>query len=206
MHAKGSFRRTVAAFAARHGPLIGLWMLCLIGVAVGCVLLTCASDSLYASVAAYLQPVPLSTGFGGMLALAAQSALPSLLWLLCLFAAGLSVGGLPVSPGILLLYGMGTGLAAAYHFSRGWSGVGYTVLFVVPRTLVTMAALLPAAAETLRLSLRLCRQLAPHQGLCGGLWRDFRRYLIRYLLCVGVILAGSVADTLLRLWFYRYFV
>ena len=144
-----------------------------------------------------LTPAAMGKGLSG----AARSVLSSCfspgLLLLMLLLAGLSAYGLPVTLIVPFFYGVGLGVTEAYLYAAG-CGVGYVAALVLPHSLLAATALLIAAAQSARFSLLLSGQLLPGSSRLGGLWQDFRQYLLKMLLCAAVVGISGILDVLLR--------
>lgn len=206
MRGTGEWRRNFWRFLVRNQRLLWLLGLLLVGVEIGCLVFRAAFRPLAAALDGLLTPSVPAAGFAGMFRMMTASCFPTLLLLLLLFLAGLSACGVPLALAVPLFFGMGLGLTEAYYFAQGSWGVGYVALLVLPHTLAAAVGLLMASAESVRMSTRLCRQLLPHQSLCGGLWPDLKLYLARFLLCAGLVFAAGALDTVLRLCFISHFV
>lgn len=206
MRGNGEWRRNIWRFLVHNQRLLWLLGVLLLGVEIGCLVFRASPRPLATALDGLLTPAPPPTGFAGVVGLVTASCFPTFLLLLLLFVAGLSACGAPLAIAVLLFFGMGLGLTEAYYFAQGGWGVGYVALLVLPHTLVAVVGLIMAVAESVRLSVRLCRQVLPGQSLGGGLWPDFRLYLARFLMCAGLLFAAGVLDTVLCLCFSSHFV
>ncbi len=128
-----------------------------------------------------------------------SSCFSTLCLLMVLFLSGLSACGAPITAFVPLFYGLGLGLSQAYWGSQGQSGLLISALWVWPHSVIETIALLMGCCEALRLSLRIAAQLVPG-GTIGSLWRDFKLYLLRFLLFLLIALSAGVVDVLLRMF------
>ena len=119
--------------------------------------------------------------------------------LAALYLLGLWACGAPFVLAVPLFYGLGLGLTEGYYYAMGQEGVIAVAALILPHGLLTATVLVAAAAESLRLSARLSRQLLPDREESDGLWDHFRLYSLWYLLFVAVAAAIGALDTLLRL-------
>ena len=206
MHTLGEWRRRLWRFILQNQRLLWLLGLLLCGVQIGCLVFHAAWKPLGKALADLLNPVRLQGSFTGVVRQWISYAGPHFLLLLLLFFLGFSACGAPLALVVPLFFGAGIGLSEAYHFARGIHGVGYVALMVLPPTLFTATALLIACAEAVRFSSKLCRVVLPHPSIGGTLWQDFKLYLARFLLCIGLLAAAGVLDTVLRLLFIHHFV
>lgn len=176
-----------------------LFLACLlIGVTIGCLVYGDVSAAYGSKLGALLQITPVASGLGGWITGIFSSCL--FLWILLavLLLAGLSVCGAPVAWLAPLLYGLGLGLTEAQLFSQGGEGILQTALLVIPHSLLAIFALLMGCAESLRMTLLLAGQVLPSFTHCGGLWTDFKRYFLRFLIFFGLAFLSAVVDVLLR--------
>lgn len=206
MHTPGEWRRNLWRFVLQNQRLLWLLGLFLCGVQIGCLVFQAAWRPLGAALSGLLSPTPLGGGLGSALRHWISYAGPHFLLLLLLFMFGFSVCGVPLALVVPVFFGAGIGLSEAYHFAQGPMGVGYVALIVLPPALLTATALLTACAESVRFSAKLCRVVLPHPTIGSSLWLDFKLYLARFLLCVGLLTAAGVLDTVLRLIFIHHFV
>ena len=96
-------------------------------------------------------------------------------------------------------------MTEAYYYSTGWAGVGFSALLVVPHSMIAGMALILAGAEAARMSMRLSAQLLPDAPM-GGLWPDFRQYVLRFFRYLILALISGMVDVCLRLLFSFLFV
>lgn len=206
MKGAGEWRRKLWQFLVSNQRLLWLLFLFLIGVECGCLVFRTAGAPLTAALEPLLAPKAVSGGFAGAFRQMTAACFPAMALLAVLFLSGLSACGAPVALAVPLFFGMGLGLTEAYYFAGGIRGIGYVALLVLPHTLPALIALLMSCAEAARMSVLICRHLLPHGGGCGGLWPDFKLYLARFLLCVGLVFAAGALDTLLHMAFVSHFV
>ncbi len=139
-----------------------------------------------------LAPVP----HGGWLHALGSSCFATVLLLSALFLFGLWGCGAPFILTVPLFHGLGLGLTEAYYYSRGLSGVATAAAAVIPVGLLTAALLAAAGAQSLRMSVGLCRHLLGDEGQDPR--RDFRLYCLRFLLFLAAALVVSLIDILIR--------
>ncbi len=176
-----------------------MWLLCLllIGSLLGAAvfsLLTHPQKELLSSILS-VQQTP--SGFADGCAMMFSSAFLSLLMLAILFLLGLTAFGVPLILMVPLFFGFGIGVAECSCYAAG--GVGAVALTVLPHMMIAAMGVLIASAESLRMSCVFSRQLLPASAHCGGMWQDFKLYLLRFLLCIVIVFAAAVTDVLLCL-------
>ncbi len=174
----------------------------LLGVAAGVVAFCAIPATGQASLAALLDVSPMPASLTGMVkALTSACFLPGCL-LVCLFVSGLSVCGLPVAVLTPLFYGLGIGLLESLGYARGWQGVAYVLLMVLPSGLLAAVAMAMACSETMRMSLLLTGHMTGHltAGTTQGALRsDFSLYCVRFLIFSLLVLAAGILRVLPRL-------
>lgn len=119
--------------------------------------------------------------------------------LLVLFLSGLSVCGTPLIAAVPIFWGLSLGLCEAHvlqHSAHGWA---ILAILVLPAAVAELVALLMATSESLRMSWLVAVQVVPRSARCGGLWTDFRLYVVRFLCLLLIVLGAGALDVLLRL-------
>ena len=174
-------------------PFVGLF---LGGVVIGVAIYLSALPNMTVA-DRLLALTPIGDGPRGWLAALWSSCFSTLLLLAALYLLGLWACGAPFVLLVPVFYGLGLGMTEAYYYAQGAGGVATAALQVMPAGLLTAAVLAMAGAESLRLSMRLSRQLLPGEE-DEGLWPMFRLYSLRYLLFVLAAALVSGVDVLLR--------
>ena len=175
-------------------PFVGLFVA---GVALGvCVYLTLTDPGGRLDT---LLRVPAVAGNGAAILQALGGRLFSAVLLLGgLYLLGLWACGAPFVLLVPLLYGLGLGLTEAHYYAMGQRGVVAVAAILLPYGLFTATVLVTAAAESLRLSAALSRQLLPGSERGEGLWPGFRLYTLRFLLFLAAAAVVGGIDVLLR--------
>lgn len=198
--------RRLGEFAAQNRRLLLFLLLFLGGTLSGSLLFVSAHTVLAGSLSPLLSLHPIEGGFTGCMQLLSSSCfLPGVL-LLVLFISGLSACGVPVAIVVPFFFGMGLGLTEAYYYAIGSGGVAFVALLILPHSLLAALALLMGCAESMRLSLLFSGQLLPGSAHCGGLWQDFKLYLARFVVCIGLVFLSGVVDVGLKLLFLSRFL
>ena len=184
-------RREIARFIADNRRLFPFVGLLLAGVAIGVAVHPAVSptDRLLA-----LSPV--EPGLSGWLQALWNGSFSTLTMLAALYLLGLWGCGAPFILAVPVFYGLGVGLAEAHYYARGAQGVLSVALLILPVAVLTGGLLTAAGVQSLRLSLRLSRQLLP--GGEGNLWVSFRLYSLRFLLFVAGAVVIGLLDVVLR--------
>lgn len=141
-----------------------------------------------------LRPIPP----GGWWQAFGNSCFATILWLAALFLFGLWGCGAPLILAVPFFHGLGLGLTESHYYHDGWNGVATVVTVVMPIGLLTAALLATAGAQSLRMSLGLCRHLLGDDG--DNPLREFQVYCIRFLLFLAAALVVSLMDIALRGW------
>ncbi|MGI6265382.1 MAG: stage II sporulation protein M [Acutalibacteraceae bacterium] len=185
-----SRRWGIASFWRDHHRLTIFLLLLALGVAGGLLV----DPGLIGWAAAGAKPQPVA-GFADGMAQVFASCLSAWCLLTVLFLGGLSACGAPITAAVPLFYGLGLGVTQTL-----WSADGrwwVSALLLWPCRLPEMVAVVYACCESLRLSTLLAAQLLPG-GTMGGLWRDFKWYLTRFLIYFLLALAGGILDVVGR--------
>ena len=189
--------RSLRRFCTENHRLLFYLVCLIIGIALG-LTLSPASAREWLSSVMEIQPV------SGSFIQAVWQVFSSCFLVECLVVllliSGLSACGAPVTILVPLFYGLGLGLSQAYWGAQGAHGLLLSAVLIWPHSLVEMLALLMGCCEWLSMSLLLASQLLPG-GTIGGLWRDFKLYLSRFLLFAAIALAAGMVDVLLRVAF-----
>lgn len=167
-------------------PFVGLFAT---GAVAGVAIFIAAHGSIPADL---LSPAPVDGGWWQALG---NSCFSTVLLLAALFLFGLWGCGAPFILAVPLFHGLGLGLTEAYYYSRGWSGVAVAAA-LMPVGLLTAIILTAAGAQSLRMSVGLCRHLLGDESEDPR--RDFRLYCLRFLLFLAAALVVSLIDILIR--------
>ena len=193
----------ISVFLRSNRRLMLFLCLFLGGVIAGILLFLGSYKSWHAPLRQLLTLPTIAPGFAGAARTVLMECFSAALLLLLLFLAGLCTYGLPVTLVVPFFYGLGLGVSEAYYYAADY-GILFVCALVLPRSLLVMAALLIASAEGARFSLLLSGQLLPKSVRIGGLWQDFRMYLVRFLLCAVLIAASGSLQVILRLSIGRF--
>ena len=192
------FIRDMAMFCSKNGQLLFLLMLMLLGALAATVLYPHLADewrSLFNSVTdRQAMPTDLLQGCTAVM----STAFFLFVLLALLFLFGLTPYGWPLILCVPLFFGYTVGLAQCRAFLSG--GLKEVLLTVLLPMEIAAFAVLIGAAQSLQMSALFSRQLLPSSAHCGGLWQDFKWYLLRFMLCIVIALAGAAVKIFLQ-WF-----
>lgn len=186
-------RREVRHFITQNRRLFPFAGLFLAGVGGGVAIYMATRGAIPSRLLA-LTAIP--HGAGGWLQALGNCCFSTVLLLTALFLFGLWSCGAPFILAIPLLHGVGLGMTEAYYYNQGGSGVATAAAAVMPVGLLTAVILATAGAQSLRMSMGLCRHLLSEEG--GEPRRDFHLYCLRFLLLLAAALAVSLLDVMLR--------
>lgn len=191
-----AFRKTMQ-FCRTNGQLLFLVLLICLGAVAGAVVYTFLSSDDRTAFASLLSSTTVPTNFLDGCIAVLSSGFYGVLLLIVLFLLGLTAYGCPLIVLVPLFFGVCIGVAEchAYMFDGLWTML-CTVLIPV---MITGMAIVTATGQALRMSCAFSRQLLPSHAHCGGLWQDFKLYLIRFAICLLIVLAGAIIAVLLRL-------
>lgn len=184
-------RRELKHFVTDNRRLFPFAGLFAAGVTAGVAVFTAADGTIPAEL---LSLAPVSPG--GWFQALGNSCFATVLMLAALFLFGLWGCGAPFILAVPLFHGLGVGLTEAHYYSRGWGGAATAAAAVMPVGLLTAAVLAAAGAQSLRMSVGLCRHLLGGEGEDPR--REFRLYCLRFLLFLAAALAVSLMDILIR--------
>lgn len=187
-------RREMKHFVEDNRRLFPFVLLFLMGVGIGVAVYLTTADALPARLLA-LSPV--GEGLTGWMRAMGEACFSTVVLLGLLYLLGLWACGVPFILAVPLFHGIGLGLAEAYYYRTGMSGVTTVAFLVMPVGLLSAVVLTAACAESLRLSTGLSRQLLPGCAE-GGLWSGFRLYSLRFLLFLAAAMGVAVIEVLLR--------
>lgn len=193
-------RREMTAFFEanrRLFPFVGLFLL---GAGLGVLVYMTVAVHLPEGQSSLFRVEAVTGGFRAGLSALWGACFSVILWLLALFLLGLWSCGAPFVLAVPLLHGLGLGLTESYYYALGRPGVLAVVTVVLPHGLLCAGILAMAGAESLRLSLRLSRQLLPTDK-AEPMWPQFRLYCMRFLLFLVVAVAAGILHVLLRTLF-----
>ena len=187
--------RQLSVFWQNNGRLLLFLTLFLMGASIGCPAFRYGADTLRSIPSIWLAAPTSSSATSGVLTVFGHACIGSGLLLLILMTAGLSAVGAPIVFLTPLVYGLSVGFSEAYILSA--DGLWRMTWMLLPPTMLVLWTLLMAACESLRMTLRIVGQITPHGAGAGGLWTDFKRYLLRYWIFAGLILLAAALQTLL---------
>ncbi len=195
-------RRAIAEFIADNRRLFPLMGLFLSGVLVGVIVYVTVGSHITDDWGSLVRVTGLTGGLRTGLSALWNCCFGSLVLLLLLFLLGLWSCGAPFALTVPLFYGMSLGLTEAYYYSIGGAGVTAVAAVIMPVGLLNGVVLIMACVESLRLSVRLSRQLLPATVGADipreGLWPEFRLYCLRFLLFLTAAVAVGLVQVLLR--------
>ena len=195
-------RRAMADFMADNRRLFPLAGLFLTGVLIGVTVYVTVGSRITDDWWSLVRVAGLTGGLRSGLGALWNCCFSSLFLLLVLFLLGLWPCGAPFALAVPLFYGMSLGLTEAYYYSIGVTGVTAVAAVIMPVGLLSGALLVMAGVESLRLSVRLSRQLLPASAGTDtsreGLWPEFRLYCLRFLLFLVTAVAVGLVQVLLR--------
>lgn len=196
---RGRMGHSCRRFCAENHRLL-LYLCCLILGIVGGLMLMSSSyltDGPMSSLVE-IEPIEGSIAHGVTQVFSSCFSVASLL--LILFICGLSACGVPITILIPIFYGLGLGLTQAFWGAQGGHGLLLSAVFIWPHSLIEMIVLIMGCCESLRMSLLIASQLLP-SGSIGGLWKDFKLYITRFLLFVALSFVAGIVDVGLRMLF-----
>lgn len=129
----------------------------------------------------------------------------SILFIVIPYLLGYSAIGQPAVLLVPFFKGLGLGaFMGNLYTSQGLQGVGYSVLIIVPYTLVALFAIMIACRESLRLSNLFFASFASRRGT-GVSMGAVKLYNIKFLILCVIVLISAILNTVSVLLFARLF-
>lgn len=182
-------------------PFVGLY---LVGAILGVAVYGTVGSHITDDWGALLRVSGLTGGLKNGLDALGSVCFSLLLWLGGLFLLGMWPCGAPFVLLSSAMQGIGMGLTEAYYYAMGWRGVVAAAAVILPSSLLSAAVLTMAAAESLRLSAGLSRQLLSLPPIPTSVPTQppqrtaFRLYCLRYLVFTAAALGAGLLEVLLR--------
>ncbi len=184
-------------FVYQHGSLFILLCLMLSGVVLGILVFRSLNEEYRAFISEFLYKPPQSIGWQNAATTICGSCLRHAFIPIVLFLFGLTAFGCPLILCTVLVFGFRLGVI----FSVSYTAYGFwhmTLTVYLPIVLVGIATLL-AVRRSLHMSCMYSCQLLPFGAHCGGLWSEFRRYLLSYVICFALIITASIVEIALQI-------
>lgn len=185
------FFKQFCAFFGNNSRLFLFLALVVCGVGVGCFAFAALPAAATPLLELMTPRLPEQLRFLPVLAAFFQNSLVTLTVIGLLMLFGMSLYGLPAVAVLPFGYGVALGLGEMTVVKT--AGV-VGLLLSLPGALVAVWAVLIACAQALKLTLRLIAQVMPSPPK-GGLWRDFRLFFLRFILCFLLGLLASAIQT-----------
>ena len=195
-HAAEEKEPTFPEFLLSKKPLLLFIGVLFLGCLTGVLVFSLSQPLLYNDLGTIIGTRAKDIGLSALFA----SSFSTILLLAFQFLCGLSACGAPLIAVIPLFFGLGMGVTQAYYYTAGFRGLLAAALLVVPHLLLAGITLVFSSMEAIRMSLLFSRQLLPG-GMMGGMWLEFKRYCVRFLVYLGMAFASGVIDIVFRLLF-----
>ena len=142
-----------------------------------------------------------SNSFGDLEEILVRSFFSSTVFLAVVFLSGFSSLGQPLAVAVLLLRGMGWGVAMSQLYSiYGGHGALLSAMFVLLPAVITAAALMIAAREAVAMSnILLC--IVFSEGQHSGLRQTVRFYAVKFLVLEAAAAVAAALECLLTIIF-----
>lgn len=191
------YLKKCGTFIRTHRRLLILLGLLLLGFAVGCLLYSRYGQGESTFFGTLFQVQQRQPGIQGALKGLYNSCFQSVVLLFILFVSGISACGLPLILGVPVFFGLGFGTCAAYYYSIGWNGV-WQVVLLLPSMIIKAIAVLSAAAEGYCMTVKCSGIFIAGHTVTGGLHREFKLYVLRFLIFLLLVVGGGIVEILLR--------
>lgn len=186
--------------------LILLTTTTLIGIYIGCILikkdysLSCrfASDT-------FADFLSLRCADNTFFKILFSSLLTAVIYAILIFLGGTSFVGILFSPTVLFIKSVLLGTFSAYIYSAyGLKGIAFNVLIFIPCNLFLLLGLILAVKESVCFSLTLAKLTMP-QGYAVSIFNNFKKYCMRFLVVLLLLLLSSILDAFCSSVFIKFF-
>ncbi len=189
--------RKVWRFCCDNGQLLFLTMLICVGGLAGAMCFKHITQENMTAFMNHSQDAVIPHDFAEACLAVLSSAIYGWLFLVVLFLLGLTAYGCPLILPIPLVFGFCVGIMECYTYSK--SGMWMMVKGILIPSITVGIAMIIAIGQALKMSCSFSRQLLPSHAHCGGLWQDFKGYLLRFGVSFLLVLFGAIVASLLRL-------
>ena len=181
----------------RNSSLLALLCLLIAGAILGVCVFRALDEPEQRLVSEFLYKSPQSIDWHNAGVTITASCIRHALILIVLFLFGLTAFGCPLILCAVLLCGFRIGVILSISYLS--NGIWYMIAAVYPPILLVGIATLLAARRSLQMSCVYSCQLLPYGAHCGGLWSEFKHYLLSYVICFGLTISASFAECLLQI-------
>ena len=197
---KNPFQKNIKAtktFLFRNSSILVLLCLLIAGVILGVSVFRALAEPDQRLVGEFLYKSPQSIDWQNAAATITASCIRHTFVLVVLLLFGLTAFGCPLILCAVLLCGFRIGVILSISYLS--NGMWYMIAAVYPPILLVGIATLLAARRSLQMSCVYSCQLLPYGAHCGGLWSEFKHYLLSYVICFGLTVSASFAECLLQI-------
>lgn len=134
-----------------------------------------------------------------------NSFLYSLIYCGVVFISGTSVVGTILVPTTVFFKGLSYGAVCGFmYLEYSLKGISFNALIYIPSSIIYVFSLIIFSREATNFSLSLAKLFSP-SGVCISIYNEFKKYFIRFLIFLLVVLLSSIIDGLMSLWLIGYF-
>ncbi|MBR5135066.1 MAG: stage II sporulation protein M [Clostridia bacterium] len=192
-----SHKKEWVDFLKKNAYALFFIFLLILGAVIGCVFYSISTETICHSFSSLLIPSNVPKTFSeGCLAVFGASLYNCLL-LALLFLFGLTAYGSPLILTLPIFFGFCIGITECRLYGAfDWL---YLMTDFLPPTLISIIAIVSGCVQSLRMSCLFSRQLLPTCAHCGGMWHDFKLYLLRFLFCFFLAFLASSLNVILQI-------
>ncbi len=190
--------RAVCRFCIQNGRLLFLILLVIIGAILGCSAFAIMPRDYQSFLSSLLSSNTEITDFLSGCTAVLSATFGNSVLLMLLFLFGLTAFGGPLIVLVELFYGFCIGTAESQAFYQNGM-VSVVFHAVLPMTIAGIAVLI-AGCQAIHMSCVFTKQLLPGGAHCGGMWHPFRNYLLRFFLCMVIVLAAAVVQVVTQIF------
>ena len=122
-----------------------------------------------------------------------------------IYISGTSVVGTILAPAVIFLKGFEKGAICAYlYFTYSLMGIAFNAIIIIPCSIVYIFSLILFSREATYFSLSLARLFTP-KGTSISIYSEFKKYCLKFLLYLLLILISSCIDGVMSVWLIHFF-
>lgn len=118
-------------------------------------------------------------------------------FMLGIFISGTSAVGMAVSPLIIAYKGYCYGIVAGFLYTNYFfNGIIYSLIFIIPSTLIAAFGLFFTGKNSFGFSLCLAKQLMPMPKMAGNMYPQLARYCKKFVLLLLITILSALINAL----------
>lgn len=189
--------RDMMRFIHGNGQLLLMLLMILAGAFLGTIVYGGLKGTEHEVFSSFLSELTLPSDLMAGCKAVLSSAFGLCVILVLLFLFGMTAFGCPLIFVMVFVFGFWLGIDQSHAYIHG--GYAAVIITVLSHMLVACISVLRGAQQALHMSCVFSRQLLPSGAHCGGMWQDFKKYLVSFLICMILALSSGIVQVLSRL-------